>query len=132
MLGSQRTLFSTYYWGTFACLVLISAMALWLAVGSFVVGLLLMGAAAACFSATQYALVYTIAPPELRGRATGFLSIFIGLSTVGFFNTGWLFANYPSDVAMRLMALQGLVPLVILGLLWLHGGGGGRAQEARG
>lgn len=118
LLGSQRTLFRTYYWGTLSFLGLILAMSLWLTVWSVPACLLLTGASAACFSATQYALVYTIAPPEMRGRATGFLSIFIGLSTLGFYNTGFLFSRYASVDAMRIMVLEGMIPMLLLGGAW--------------
>jgi MFS family permease len=121
-LGSGRTLFRTYFWGTLVFLCIVLALSAWLTPPTTALGLLALGAAAACFSATQYALVYTIAPAAMRGRATGFLSLFIGLSTLGFYNTGWLFQTYPSVEAMRILALQGLVPMLVLGLLWLRVG----------
>ena len=62
--------------------------------------------------------VYLVAPPHLRGRAAGFLSIFIGSSVIGFYNAGALFEMYPSATAMSLMAAEGLVPLLILGIFW--------------
>ena len=78
LLATPRTLFRFYFYGTLACLVLILGLALHLTVGAAVIILLVSGIAAAAFSSTQYALVYNIAPPEMRGRATGMLSIFIG------------------------------------------------------
>jgi MFS family permease len=96
-------------------------LSLHLTVPTVAIGLFLIGAAAACFSASQYALVYLIAPPHLRGRAAGFLSIFIGCAVFGFWNAGVLFTAYPSSTAMAIMAAEGMVPLVILGFLWLRG-----------
>ena len=70
----------------------------------------------ACFSATQYTLLYTTAPPELRGRAFGFLSLAIGCGTLGLWNAGYLFDTFSSATAMMIMALEGLVPMALLAL----------------
>jgi hypothetical protein len=120
LLVTTRTLFHAYFLGTLAFLLLLLAMSLYLTIEMAVVCLLLIGVAAACFSATQYALVYALSSPEVRGRATGFLSIFIGTSIVGFYNTGYLFARFSSTDALKIMVLEGLVPLLILGILWVR------------
>jgi MFS family permease len=117
-LAAQRWLFRFYYFGTLAFLLVLLALPFYLTAGATVIGLLVIGVAAACFSATQYALIYTIATPETHGRATGFLSIFIGTSIIGFYNTGLLFNQFTSANAMLIMAIEGLVPLAVLGLLW--------------
>jgi MFS family permease len=88
--------------------------------GTALVALLLMGVGAAGFSSTQYALVYSLAPPDMRGRATGLLSIFIGTSTIGLYHTGLLFERYDSSTAMAIMAVEGLTLVIILGLIWLR------------
>jgi predicted MFS family arabinose efflux permease len=120
MAGQRPPSFQLYYFGVFAFVVLLLVMSAWLTLGVAVICLLLIGAAAAAFSATQYALVYTMSPPKLRGRAAGFMSIVIGTSTIGFYNTGFLFSRFDSANALMLMGLQGLVPIVILGVLWLR------------
>lgn len=117
-LAKEHTYFRFYFFGTWAFLVLLALISLHLTVPTAAVGLFLIGAAAACFSASQYALVYTVAPPELRGRAAGFLSIFIGSAVIGFWNAGALFAAYSSATAMAIMAAEGMVPILILGALW--------------
>ena len=95
-------------------------MALHLTVPASVGILLLVGVCAAAFSSTQYALVYHMAPPEMRGRAAGVLSIFIGSSIVGHWHAGVLFERLGSGWAMQVMAIEGLVAMVALGLLWLR------------
>ena len=115
LLVTTRTLFHAYFLGTLAFLLLLLALALYLTVEMAVVCLLLIGVAAACFSATQYALVYALSSPDVRGRATGFLSIFIGTSIFGFYNTGYLFARFSSTDALKIMVLEGLIPLLALG-----------------
>ena len=119
-LGAQRYLFRFYYFGTLVFLLVLLALPFYLTVGATIIGLLVIGVAAACFSATQYALIYTLATPETHGRATGFLSIFIGTAILGFYNTGFLFNRFTSADAMLIMAIEGLVPLIILGVLWVR------------
>jgi MFS family permease len=118
VLATPRWFFHLYYYGTLVFVLVMLALAAYLTTLATVAALLVIGVAAACFSATQYALIYTISTPETRGRATGFLSIFIGTSIFGFYNTGYLFGRFASADAMMIMALQGLIPLIILGILW--------------
>ena len=118
LLATPRTLFRFYFFGTLACLVLILGLALHLTVGTAVAILLVSGIAAAAFSSTQYALVYNIAPPEMRGRAAGLLSIFIGSSMLGHWHAGLLFERLGSIAAMKVMACEGLAAMLVLAALW--------------
>lgn len=118
--AGNTPLFRLYYFGIFAFSILLLTLSAWLTLGMAVVCLLLIGASAACFSATQYALIYTMAPPKMRGRAAGFLSIFIGTSTIGFYNTGLLFSWFDAADALMLMGGQGLIVTVILGMFWVR------------
>ena len=117
LLATPRTLFRFYFCGTLACLVFILALALHLTFGVAVAVLLMSGIAAAAFSSTQYALVYNIAPPGMRGRATGVLSIFIGSSMLGHWHAGLLFERLGSIAAMEVMAYEGLAGMLILATL---------------
>ena len=118
LLAAPRTLFRFYYLGTLACLLLMLGLALYLSLGTAVVILLITGVAAAAFSSTQYALVYNIAPPDMRGRATGVLSIFIGSSMLGHWHAGLLFERLGSVAAMKVMGCEGLAAMLLLGVLW--------------
>jgi MFS family permease len=122
----ERTLFYFYFAGTLGVVLLYGMLSLHLTVTAAIPALLLIGAASACFSATQYALVYTLAPPELRGRATGVLQFFIGSSMVGHWMTGLLFQQLGSAVAMQVMAVQAIFCLGLLGTLWFRLAHGGR------
>jgi MFS family permease len=121
MLGSERTLFRTYFWGTLTLLGLMLALSFRLELATAFILLPLIGAAAACFSATQYALVHVSSPPEVRGRATGVLSIFIGSSMFGHYLAGQLFGAFSSPQAIFIMAVVGGVTMVLLGLVWVTG-----------
>ncbi len=118
VLATPRTLFRFYFLGTLGCLLLMLGLALHLTVGAAVAILLLSGVAAAAFSSTQYALVYSMAPPEMRGRATGMLSIFIGSSMLGHWHAGLLFEKLGTIAATELMACEGLAAMLLLAALW--------------
>jgi predicted MFS family arabinose efflux permease len=118
LVATPRTLFRFYFLGTLACLTLMLGLAMHLTVETAVAILLLNGVGAAAFSSTQYALVYNIAPPEMRGRATGMLSIFIGSSMLGHWHAGLLFEQLGTVAAMQVMACEGLTVMLVLAVLW--------------
>ncbi len=119
LTASNRTLFPLYFWGPFSYLIFVAALALQLTVSTAALAFVIAGAAAACFSAAQFVLVYLIAPPDMRGRATGILSIFIGTSALGMYNAGYLFEQFTSQQALWIMAGQGLTVMTFLGIvLW--------------
>ena len=119
VMASERTLFRFYFMGPVAMLGFVLLLSFNLTVPMAIPSLILMGAAAASFSATQYALVHVSAPPEHRGRATGVLSMFIGSAMLGHYIAGQLFGAYPSPIAMRIIAGGGLIAMGVLGLLWI-------------
>ena len=80
--------------------------------------LFLVGLASACFGTMQSTLVYATAPPAMRGRLFGLLVLCIGSGLLGFANIGWLGDLYGGAAAVRIVALEGLVPLVLVVLFW--------------
>ncbi|MGI9423494.1 MAG: MFS transporter [Hyphomicrobiaceae bacterium] len=118
-MATNRSLFPLYYWGVFSYLILVALLALHLSFSTATLAFVCAGAAAACFSAAQYALVYLIAPPDMRGKATGILSIFIGTSAIGMYNAGYLFEHFATPNALWIMAGQGMTIMAFLGVvLW--------------
>lgn len=115
----QQQLFAVYFFGPAFYLTVLVTLSYVLEPSATFIALVFASFGGGCFSGTQYALVYTTAPPELRGRAFGFLALCIGSATLGLWNAGYLFNHYESSVALRIMALEGLIPLSILGLLSL-------------
>lgn len=124
------TLFRYYYFGVLGFLALLLSVALHLTVGTTVAGFLAVGVCAACFSATQYGLVYSLSTAETRGRATGFVSLFISLATLGHFHTGLMFDWLPSATALMVIASEGLVVMAVLGWLWWRGEGGSPSPQS--
>ena len=82
-----------------------------------------MSNSAAFFSATQYGLIYVMSPPEARGRVTGVLSLCIGSSMLGHYHAGLLFDRFASADAMRIMAAEGALAMLVLGALWWRASG---------
>lgn len=114
----EATLFRFYFLGTVIYLFVMLVMSLHLTVAVAVPALIAIGIASAAFSTTQYALIYVLAPVEMRGRATGLLSIFIGSSLIGHYHAGLMFEWLGSAVAVRVMAAEGIVVSAMLGLAW--------------
>ena len=86
-----------------------------------------VGLGAAGFSTMQTVLIYGIAPPEMRGRLLGILSLTIGAGVIGFTNIGLMGELFGGANAVRIVAAEGLVAAFLLGLnwprLWRDGGG---------
>jgi MFS family permease len=78
----------------------------------------LVGVAAAGFSTMQSTLIYSVAPPHMRGRLFGVLVICIGSGLVGFANIGLMGEWFGGAAAMRIVAAEGIVPLLLIGLGW--------------
>ena len=121
-LATERTLLRFYFWGPVIFLGLMLLLSLELTVAFAVPMLVLIGASAAAFSSTQYALIYTLSAPEMRGRATGLISMCIGSALVGHYHTGVLFERMGAAPAMQVMAAEGLVCLLVIGIVWWRHG----------
>ena len=79
----------------------------------FIVGLLCAG-----FTTMQSTLIYSAAPPEMRGRLFGVVVICIGTGLIGFANIGLMGELFGASTAIRIVALEGLIPLILIGLGW--------------
>ena len=93
--------------------------------------LLLNGVGASGFSIMQATLVYIAAPPELRSRVLGILSVCIGLGPIGFVHIGLLAEAAGPRAACVASALEGLAALALTRRwwreLWTDGYGKGTA-----
>lgn len=77
--------------------------------------LALMGLMTAGFSVMQATLIYRIAPPEMRGRVLGLISVCIGVSPLGFLQVG-LLAN--TIGAAGAIVASTLIGLAVSAALW--------------
>ena len=80
--------------------------------------LLLTGLANSGFSIMQATLVYLAAPPEMRGRVFGVLSVCIGVGMIGFLHLGWLASVLGTTWAIMTIGAEGLVALLLTRRWW--------------
>jgi MFS family permease len=80
--------------------------------------LLLTGLANAGFSIMQATLVYLAAPPEMRSRVFGVLSVCIGIGMIGFMHLGWLAGMIGATRAIVIIGAEGLVALLLTRRWW--------------
>jgi MFS family permease len=82
--------------------------------------LLLTGLGGAGFSTMQATLVYLAAPPEMRSRLLGVLSVCIGVGPIGFVALGLLADAIGAPWATAASGLAGLLCLALTRPLWRH------------
>ncbi|MEJ0020235.1 MAG: MFS transporter [Acetobacteraceae bacterium] len=80
--------------------------------------LLFTGLGGAGFSIMQATLVYLAAPPEMRSRTLGVLSVCIGVGPVGFIALGWLADGIGAPWATAAMGVTGLLLMLLTRPLW--------------
>jgi MFS family permease len=80
--------------------------------------LLFTGLGGAGFSIMQATLVYLAAPPEMRSRMLGVLSVCIGVGPVGFIALGWLADAIGAPWATAATGLAGLLMMLLTRPLW--------------
>lgn len=70
------------------------------------------------FSIMQATLVYLAAPPEMRSRVLGVLTVCIGLGPIGFLHLGLLAEEFGARIACIVTGLEGLLVLALTWRLW--------------
>jgi hypothetical protein len=80
--------------------------------------LLFTGLGGAAFSIMQATLVYLSAPPEMRSRVLGVLSVCIGVGPVGFLALGWLADGIGAPWATAAAGFTGLLAMLLTRPLW--------------
>ena len=80
--------------------------------------LLLTGIANACFSIMQATLVYLAAPPEMRSRVFGVLSVCIGIGMAGFILIGLLAGLIGAPWATAATGAEGIMALLLTRRWW--------------
>ncbi|MFP6725235.1 MAG: MFS transporter, partial [Alphaproteobacteria bacterium] len=82
--------------------------------------LFLAGLGVAGFAAMQSTIVFTTAPPEMRGRLMGVLAVCIGFNPLGILQVGLLADWFGGALAITIMTSEGLAAILIAALLWPH------------
>jgi len=107
-----------YFFGTLAYLLLIFLAGWMNGAWSLAAVLFFVGLAGACFTTMQSTLIYSVAPPEMRGRLFGLMVICIGTGLIGFLNVGFMGEWFGGSAAIRIVAAEGLIPLMLVGIGW--------------
>jgi MFS family permease len=82
------------------------------------IALLLTGVGSSAFSIMQATIVYRSAPPQLRSRVLGVLSVCIGIGPIGFVHLGWLADAIGAQSATAAIGIEGLFALLITRRFW--------------
>ena len=80
--------------------------------------LLLTGLANAGFSIMQATLVYLAAPPEMRSRVYGVLSVCIGVGMIGFIHLGLLAGLVGAPWAIATIGVEGIAAMLLTRRWW--------------
>ncbi len=107
-----------YYFGTLSYLLLVFTAGWMAEAPSMAAVLFCVGLAGACFTTMQSTLIYSAAPAEMRGRMFGILVLCIGTGMIGFANIGLMGEWFGGTAAIRIVAAEGLIPLLLLGFGW--------------
>jgi MFS family permease len=108
----------TFIYGVICYLVVVVIFALVPSPALAAAALLMSGLAGAGFATTQATLVYLAAPPEMRSRVLGVLTVCIGTGPIGFLWLGWLADRIGSHNATALTGSLGLLALAATWRWW--------------
>ncbi|HTC11663.1 MAG TPA: MFS transporter [Acetobacteraceae bacterium] len=108
----------TYLCGVISYLVLLTVFALAADPITAGVALVLTGVGGAGFSIMQATLVYLAAPPAMRSRVLGVLSVCIGIGPVGFIHLGLMANAIGAPSATMTTGIEGLLALALTWRWW--------------
>ena len=80
--------------------------------------LFLGGVGVAGFTSMQATILFEATPPAMRRRIMGLLVVCIGAGPLGMLHTGALAEWFGADVAVRIVAAEGLIALALCLRLW--------------
>lgn len=113
-LGTRRI----YFFGVFFYVVFMLVAGFITLAIPMAATILCIGLSAGAFTATQAPLVYSVAPPHMRSRIFGILAICIGIGIVGVVNIGLMAEWFGAPIAVRVVAVEGIVAMVAIGIGW--------------
>ncbi len=87
-------------------------------VTSFALALAVAGLATAAFASMQATLMYRLAPPGMKGRYLGLISICIGAGLIGFANVGLMAELFGAEAALAIISAEGLIATMFIVLFW--------------
>lgn len=107
------------YWGGTTVLTLtILTMGAFPGFWMLAAGLAVGGFCSAGFAVMQSTLIYQTAPPEMRGRFLGLMTISIGTGVIGFANVGLTAEAFGAANALIIIGAEGIIPLLLIARGW--------------
>ncbi len=107
-----------YLGGSFLVVSMVVVFALSPWYGLSLALLFVAGFGAAGFSAMQTTMMFLQAPPEMRGRVMGVVSVCIGAGPLGVLHIGLLATWFDASTAVLIVALEGLAALALARAYW--------------
>jgi MFS family permease len=107
-----------YLYGSFLVMIMVAIFSFSTVYGLSIGLLLTAGFGAAGFSAMQTTIMFTLAPPEMRGRVMGVLTVCIGSGPLGMLHIGLLAGWLGASTAVLVVALEGIVMMAIAAWVW--------------
>jgi MFS family permease len=107
-----------YLYGVICYLIMVVIFALAQSPALAAAALLMTGFGGAGFSTMQATLVYLAAPPEMRSRMLGVLTVCIGTGPIGFLWLGWLADRIGAHNATAVTGTLGLLALAMTWRWW--------------
>ncbi len=80
--------------------------------------LLTAGLGVSGFAAMQSVLIFSTAPPEIRSRVMGVLTMCIGAGPIGVLHVGLMAKWFGAQNALTIIGLEGLVCVIACALIW--------------
>ena len=107
-----------YLYGSFVVTLAVIVFALSAWFGLSLAVLFVAGLGAAGFSVMQTTLMFSLAPPEMRGRVMGVVSVCIGAGPLGMLHIGLLASWLGASAAVLMVAVEGFIALAIARAVW--------------
>jgi MFS family permease len=118
--AKPRHFAAIYFYGSILFVGAVLAFSLSRGYGTSLGLLFLGGLGVAGFAAMQSTIIFTAAPPEMRGRLMGVLAVCIGISPLGILQVGLLADWFGGAAAVTIIATEGLAAMLVAGLVWPH------------
>ena len=113
--GAYRAI---YFYSVCGVIGSVLVMGLFPGVAMLGLGVAAAGLAGSGFGSMQGTLIYRAAPPDMRGRLLGLVTISIGTGLIGFANIGAMAERFGASNALWIVGLEGAVAMALIGLTW--------------
>ena len=118
VVGPKRHFTRIYVSGTMVFLLGVLLFSLSRSFGFSLAVLFFTGCGLAGFSAMQGTITFLAAPPDMRARVMGAVTLVIGIGFTGMLHVGFLADFFGVAIAITVIAAEGLIALATAVLIW--------------